>query len=88
MQKVKDLAVKVGEYKTKDGKTKGQYESVGSIMQTDTGSFILLNRTFNPAGVANPENRSSVIVSIFDPRSNEERGKPAVEGADDSDLPF
>ncbi len=65
-RKVKDLAVKVGSY-MKDGKEKGRYINIGMVMQKDDGGeFILLNRTFNPAGVPNPDNKDSIIVSSFD----------------------
>jgi len=63
-----DLAVVVDSY-TVDGKKKNKYQNIGSVMQKDDGSaFILLDRTFNPAGVPNPEHRSTIIVSKFEPR--------------------
>lgn len=65
MKKVADLAVKVGSYE-RDGKTKNRYLNVGSKMEGDNGSFFLLNRTFNPAGVPNPDNRDSIILSVFE----------------------
>lgn len=64
-----DLAVAVDSYTDRDGKKKNKYQNIGSVMQKDDGSeFILLDRTFNPAGVPNPENRSTIIVSKFEPR--------------------
>ena len=66
MRKVQDLAVKVGSY-MKDGQEKNRYENVGHILQGDDGSkMILLKRTFNPAGVPNPDNRDSIILYRFD----------------------
>ena len=70
MNKVYDLAVKVGSYQ-KDGQDKGKYENVGVVMQSDKGMFIILKRTFNPAGVPNPENKESVIISMFEPKAKE-----------------
>lgn len=65
MKKLYDLAVKTGTYE-KDGETKNRYENVGSVMEKDDGGrFIFLNRTFNPAGAPNPDNRSNVILSMF-----------------------
>jgi len=63
-KKVYDIAVKTGEYQ-KDGETKNRYENVGVIMKGDNGSFIIMNRTFNPAGVPNPECRNTVLLSLF-----------------------
>ena len=77
MKKLYDLAVKTGTYE-KDGETKNRYENVGSVMEKDDGGkFIFLNRTFNPAGVPNPDNRSNVILSMF---KNEPKN--------DDDVPF
>ena len=71
--KVKDMAVVTGQYQ-KDGETKSRYMNVGSMMKSDDGGFFLiLDRTFNPAGLPNPEDRSSCIVSLFDPKQNNQQ---------------
>ena len=70
MQKLYDAVVKAGEYTNNNGETKGRYENVGSVMQGDSGQFLILKRTFNPAGVANPDNKDSIIVSMFEPQNN------------------
>ena len=68
-KKIRDLAVKTGSYTDRDGNTKGRYKNVGSLMESDDGSkFILLDTTFNPAGVPNPDNRDNVLISIFELR--------------------
>jgi hypothetical protein len=97
IKKVKDLAVKTGEYQSKDGKQKNRYINIGSVMKSDNGEFILLNRTFNPAGVPNESNRDTVLVSIFE-ASDREMGSVGANagtshanaGFDDmeSDVPF
>lgn len=71
--KLKDLAVKVGTYTDRNsGQEKGRYENIGALMQSDDGSmFIMLKRTFNPAGV--PSDRESILVSAFDPQPREQR---------------
>ncbi len=85
MKKLYDLAVKTGTYE-KDGETKNRYENVGSVMEKDDGGkFIFLNRTFNPAGVPNPENRSNVILSMF---KNEPKKEAAPPPVNDDDVPF
>lgn len=66
-----DLTVKVGEYQDRSGQTKSEWKRIGVVMQNDDGSeFAILDRTFNPAGVPNPENRSTVLVNFFEPRDD------------------
>lgn len=70
-----DLAVRTGEYTNKDGETKGRYLNVGAVIEgNDGGKFILLERTFNPAGVINPDGRGTVLLSMFKP---EDKPAPA-----------
>lgn len=80
-QKIKDLAVKVGSYTDGQGQEKGRYQNVGSLMRSDDGNeFIVLNRWFNPAGVPNPENRDSVLISCFEPKQQQQQqgwGQPS-----------
>jgi hypothetical protein len=65
--KIRDLAVKVSEYTDAQGQTKGRYENVGSMMKGDDGGiFLIFKRTFNPAGVPNPECRDSLMISCFE----------------------
>jgi len=81
MIKKYDLCVKVGEYTDKQGKPKGRYENVGAVIEGDKGPYLILKRTFNPAGVPNPENRDTVIVSCFDSgTSMPDKVKAQVEG--------
>ncbi len=89
-KKIRDLAVKTGEYTTPQGETKGRFMNVGSLMKgEDGGEFILLNRAFNPAGPPNPDNRESVLVSCFKPRENAPQQPAPAPAADPSDdIPF
>jgi len=80
MKKLYDLSVKTGSYTDKNGATKGRYENIGSVMQGDKGAFIMLKRTFNPAGVINPDDRDSIIVSMFAPKEQQ----PTIPAADDN----
>jgi len=68
-----DLSVKVGEYTDANGVVKGRYQNVGVVMEGQNGPYILLNRTFNPAGVPGQADRESVIVSMFEPRDDNAR---------------
>lgn len=71
-KKIYDLAVKTGEYKNGQGETKSNWLNVGAVMEKDDGGkFIMLERTFNPAGVPNPDNRSNVLLSMFVPKDRD-----------------
>jgi hypothetical protein len=70
-KKTHDVVVKVGTYE-KNGETKNRYENIGSRMEKDDGgAFLLIKRTFNPAGVPNPDNKDSIIVSLFEVKEKE-----------------
>lgn len=65
----KDIAVKTGEYEH-NGETKGRYKNCGKLMENDDGGlFILMDRTFNPAGVPSGDRESDqILISTFDPK--------------------
>ena len=67
-----DLVVKTGSYTNGQGEQKNRYENIGSVMQGDNGPFLIMKRTFNPAGIANPDNKDSIIVSCFEPNNNQQ----------------
>lgn len=73
--KVYDCAVKTGEYE-KDGQTKGRYQNVGSIFKGEDGTYyMLLDRTFNPAGLPNPKGSSAAMIGLYPPKpKGEEMG--------------
>ena len=76
MKKIKDLAVKVGEK---------NWVNIGCIIEKDDGGkFMIMNRTFNPAGVPNPDNRDTLIVSMFDVKAKDESG----ESFNGEEVPF
>ena len=79
MGKKYDLVVKVGEYTDGQGQTKGRFKNVGVMMDGDKGPYILLDRTFNPAGVGGNEGRESIIVSLYEPK--QEGGQQAHSAA-------
>lgn len=90
--KIKDLAVKVGEYRTSDGDTKAKWQTVGAMFKGENGNFIVLERWFNPAGVPTDGKGSGIFLSLFDPKQFDTKGNqsPAPK-ADDialGDIPF
>lgn len=67
-----DIVAKVGEYQ-KDGATKAKYKNVGAVILSEDGSpYIMLDRTFNPAGM--PGSGESVPLSLFDPKQQASGG--------------
>lgn len=94
MAKKYDLSVKTGEYTDSQGQTKGRYLNIGVMMETDKGPYILLNRTFNPAGVPGNNDRDNIMVSLFEPRDNQsqapaqQRQAPAAQRPLNDDVPF
>lgn len=68
-KKIKDLCIKTGEYQDNNtGERKFRWKDVGALMQSDDGSmFILMDRTFNPAGVpSGNNNNNTILISAFD----------------------
>jgi hypothetical protein len=61
-EKTHDISVVVGTYE-RDGETKKRRKTIGSVMKGDTGSFLLLDRTFNLAAI--PSDRDTVLCSLF-----------------------
>lgn len=70
--KTHDLVVKVGEYTNRNGETKARYKNIGAVLRNDKGSFIMMDRTFNPAGINS--DRESIMISMFEPRSENNGG--------------
>jgi hypothetical protein len=82
-KKVYDLAVVVGHYTDNAGTEKNRYQNIGVVLQKDDGGkFILLDRSFNPAGVPYDESKgNTILVSMFDPKSDVQ---PKSDGQQDA----
>lgn len=81
-KKIYDLAAKVGSYTDRNGETKNRYVNAGAVWEKDDGSrFISINRTFNPAGVPNPDNKEAVLLSQFEIRPRGEDGQRQQQSA-------
>jgi hypothetical protein len=71
-KKIYDLAVVIEQYTDGQGNQKNRYKNIGAVIQKDDGSeFITIDRTFSPAGCPNPNNKSTVIVSKFEPKQKD-----------------
>jgi hypothetical protein len=102
-QKVKELAVVTGTYTDAQGQQKNRYMNVGGVFKTqDGGTFILLNRAINFAGLPFKDGSDSVMVGVYDLRDANAQGNaqratttqqrsapppPPVQIPDD-DIPF
>lgn len=79
-KKIYDLAVKLGDK---------NWLNVGAVLQKDDGGkFIILERSFNPAGVPNPENKSSVILSMFEPKQKSDAAEKVSDAFNGEEVPF
>ena len=85
MKKLYDMVVKVGTYTGKDGSDKGRYQNVGVMMEGDNGPFLLMAKTFNPAGVPGQDGKESILISLFAPK---DKSGAQDNGIPDSDIPF
>lgn len=72
-QKKYECVVALGEYTDGQGQTKTRWQNVGAVIQTDKGHMMLLDRTFNPAGMPNPENRTNIVVNLFEPQQRDQQ---------------
>ena len=75
--KLFDVVVKTGTYQ-KNNETKNRYENIGVVMDSGDGPFMLLKRTFNPAGVPDfkGDNSDMVLVSLFEPNNDQGQQQP------------
>lgn len=102
-KKIRELVVKTGSYRDRDGNEKPRWKNVGSLMESEDGKkFILLDTTFNPAGVPNPDSRDNVLISIFEMKDSEggqrqqsapvqrqaPQQQPSGANVADDDIPF
>ena len=73
--KLYDLAVAVSKYTTQNGQEKSRWENIGAVMQNmnnngEKRNYIMIKRSFNPAGIPCKEGSDSIMVSLFPPKNN------------------
>ncbi len=75
---------------------KPTYKNVGAIVEKEGKYYLLLDKLFNPAGLAEKD-RDSVVLSLFAPKVKEQtpsnsgyENKPAAQVSDDfgDEIPF
>lgn len=91
MRKIKDLCVVQSTFM--DGtEERKKYERVGAILEGQYGELVIVNATFNPAGVP-PKGRlgkvldGAVILYAFDDRRDGQQKQSGKDPLDD-DIPF
>lgn len=77
---LKDMAVVVGTYEDRNtGQQKNRYRNIGVLMESENNGeryqYLLLDRTFNPAGVPVKAGSDKVLVSLFDQRERNDAGQ-------------
>lgn len=71
MAKTYNLSVATGKYRNAAGEEKTNWKNIGGIFEGENGNYILMDRTFNPAGVPDLDKNGayrggdSVLISIF-----------------------
>lgn len=89
MEKLYNLSVKTMDYTNSKGERKKRYLSIGAIYDSGKGPYMILDRTFNPSGVPNPDNRTGVVVSMFEPREQSpDKIELDDEQPDYNEMPF
>lgn len=75
---IKDLAVAVSTYQDNQGQTKNRYKNIGVLMESEgrdgVSQFMMLDRSFNPAGVPFKDGSDRILISMFDPRDQNDNG--------------
>jgi len=64
-----DVSAKVGSYQ-KDGETKTIWKTIGQVRDDGNGEYLLIDKTFNPAGLPCDPNKDQVSLSLFTPRND------------------
>lgn len=80
-----DLAVKTGSYE-KNGETKNRYQNVGVMIEGNNGPYILLDKTFNPAGIQ--DGKDKVLISMFEPKGKAQDLGPEPSFDSNGEIPF
>ena len=61
-----DVVAITGQYQTNDGETRNRFQNVGAIIEGDKGPYLVLEKWFNPAGVAEPG--KPCFLQLYEPR--------------------
>lgn len=96
MPTYKDALAKNGSYTDSSGNTKARYVKAGTFVFNDDGSvYVILEPTFNPAGIERSSGSTGVFISPFDRDKSKQpapqsaaRPQPAPANTAMDDEPF
>ncbi len=76
---LKELTVVTGTYQDRStGQDKNRYKNIGVMMEAESNGetycYMLLDRTFNPAGIASKPGSDKIIINMFDPKPRDQDG--------------
>lgn len=87
MSKKYDIVAKVGTYKNKQGEDKAIWRTVGAVVEGDSGPFIVIDRAFNPAALADAKGDGKAYLSLFVPESKDGQTRTTKVAGDDDAPP-
>jgi hypothetical protein len=88
---LKELAVAVASYEDRaTGQQKNRYKNIGVLMEStnergEANTFLMLDRSFNPAGIPFKQGSDKILISMFDPRSQDGQQDRQQQAARDDD---
>jgi len=80
-QRIREIKVPVGEYTDQQsGQKKTRWETIGSLWAGEKNDFIVIKKTFNPAGLeSSPNNKHTVVLNCFDIEQKQQAQAPAQQ---------
>lgn len=84
-KKLYDAVIKNGSYEV-NGETKNRYVNCGAILESEFGPYLMLDRTINYGAFPNPDDRGTLLISLFKPKDKD--AQPYQAPKDDSEVPF
>lgn len=81
---LKDVMVVTGTYTDSSGQEKKRYKNVGRLLRNDNGEFLVIERTFNPAGIPGD---GDVFLSLFEPKAKESASRAPAPSLGD-EIPY
>ena len=84
---LKDIVAVTGSYRDSSGNERKSYRNVGKLLRSDNGEFMVMDRTFNPAGLPG---EGDVFLSLFDPKPRKQNSQsaPATQDEFSDSIPF
>ena len=85
-KKLYDLCIVDRVYQDRNGNEKSHYVPVGAVINGPYGPYMVLEAWFNPAGVKRNDNSSSIRISMFKPKSNNDNSESSQNNSAQGDY--